>query len=110
MLCKESGTALILDDVRCGWRIDDYGSHNYFGFTPDMAIYSKALGNGYAISSCVGTDEYRGGACEVFLTGSSWNDSIAMAAALACLRISEKEKVASSVMKKGRNFASNLRH
>ena len=108
MLCKESGTALILDDVRCGWRIDDYGSHNYFGFAPDMAIYSKALGNGYAISSCVGTDEYRGGACEVFLTGSSWNDSIAMAAALECLKISEKEKVASSVMKKGKGFCEQF--
>ena len=108
MLCKESGTALILDDVRCGWRIDDYGSHKYFGFTPDMAIYSKALGNGYAISSCVGVDEYRGGACEVFLTGSCWNDAIAMAAALACLRISEKEKVASSVMKKGKEFCEQF--
>jgi len=108
MLCKESGTALILDDVRCGWRIDDYGSHKYFGFTPDMAIHSKALGNGYAISSCVGVDEYRGGACEVFLTGSCWNDAIAMAAALACLRISEKEKVASSVMKKGKEFCEQF--
>lgn len=107
-LCKQHGAALILDDVRCGWRIDDHGSHKYFGFTPDLAIYSKALGNGYAISSCVGTNEYRSGACEVFLTGSCWNDSFAMAAALACLRISEKEKVASSVMKKGKEFCKKL--
>lgn len=108
MLCKESGTALVLDDVRCGWRIDDHGSHKYFGFTPDLTIYSKALGNGYAISSCVGTNEYRSGACEVFLTGSCWNDSLAMAAALACLKISNEKNVANSVLKKGKEFCKRL--
>ena len=54
-LCQKNGSALVLDDVRCGWRLHDEGSHRYFNFTPDIAIYSKALGNGYSISSCVGT-------------------------------------------------------
>ena len=55
-LCEKYGVILILDDVRCGGRLDDGGSHKYFNFSPDLAIYSKALGNGYAISSCVGRD------------------------------------------------------
>ena len=49
-LCRRNGVLLILDDVRCGGRLHGGGSHRYFGFTPDLAVYSKALGNGYAIS------------------------------------------------------------
>ena len=107
-LCRTHETALILDDVRCGWRLDDSGSHNYFGFTPDLAVYSKALGNGYAISACVGTEKFRDGASDVFLTGSSWNDAYAMAASLASLKLSIENKVASSVLTKGKFFCAEL--
>jgi len=107
-LCRDKDIKLILDDVRCGWRIHDDGSHNYFGFMPDMAIYSKALGNGYAISACVGSDACRLGASEVFLTGSCWNDAYAMAAALECLELSRTKKIASSVMQKGIFFCAQL--
>ena len=66
-VCRKNGTALVLDDVRCGWRLNDSGSHKYFNFNPDLAIYSKALGNGYAISACVGNNQFRAGASDVFL-------------------------------------------
>ena len=107
-LCRKNGTALVLDDVRCGWRLHNGGSHKYFNFTPDLAVYSKALGNGYAISACVGTDQYRAGASEVFLTGSCWNDAYAMSAALACMELSEVENTAESVLQKGKNFCEHL--
>ena len=107
-LCRTHETALILDDVRCGWRLDDSGSHNYFGFTPDLTVYSKALGNGYAISACVGTEKFRDGASDVFLTGSSWNDAYAMAASLASLKLSIVNRVASSVLTKGKFFCAEL--
>ena len=34
---------LILDDVRCGFRLGPVGSHPKFGYEPDLAIYCKAL-------------------------------------------------------------------
>ncbi len=107
-LCKTNETLLVLDDVRCGWRLHDCGSHKYFGFTPDLAVYSKALGNGYAISACVGSNQYRNSAAEVFLTGSCWNDAYAMAAALASIKLSIKEKTAQSVLKKGKQFCEHI--
>jgi glutamate-1-semialdehyde 2,1-aminomutase len=100
--------ALVLDDVRCGWRLDDSGSHNYFGFCPDLAVYSKAMGNGYAISACVGRDEFRTSAADVFLTGSCWNDAYAFSAALASLQMSKENLVAKSVLEKGKYFCSKL--
>ena len=107
-LCRDRGTALVLDDVRCGGRLNEGGSHRYFGFTPDLAVYSKALGNGYAISACVGSNLFRAGASEVFLTGSCWNDAFAMAAALACLSLSNEQKTANSVLCKGNIFCEQL--
>jgi len=107
-LAHRHGIALILDDVRCGGRLHLGGSHRYFGFSPDLAIYSKALGNGYAISACVGSNEYRLPAADVFLTGSCWNDAVAMSAAIESLKISADDHVAESVLKKGKQFCSQI--
>ena len=45
---------------------------------------------------------------EVFLTGSCWNDAVAMAAALKSLELSEREEVAKSVLEKGRQLTEGL--
>ena len=41
-LCRANDILLILDDVRTGWRLHKGGSHKYFNFTPDLAVYSRA--------------------------------------------------------------------
>ncbi|MDC7239728.1 MAG: aminotransferase class III-fold pyridoxal phosphate-dependent enzyme, partial [Spirochaetales bacterium] len=53
-ICDENGIVLIIDDVRCGFRLDLGGSARYFGFEPDLACYCKALANGYPVSAVVG--------------------------------------------------------
>ncbi len=106
--CIKNNILLILDDVRTGGRLHDGGSHKYFNFTPDLAIYSKGLGNGFSISACVGKDFLKDASKEVFLTGSCWNDAVAMAAALKSLEISHKENVADSILDKGKYFNSAL--
>ena len=107
-LCRRDGITLILDDVRTGGRLHDGGSHRFFNFTPDMAIYSKALGNGYAISACLSSEEFRKAACDVFLTGSCWNDAVAMAAALASFKLSQENQIASKVLNIGEMFVRRL--
>jgi glutamate-1-semialdehyde 2,1-aminomutase len=107
-LCKKEGITLILDDVRTGGRLHDGGSHRYFDFTPDMAVYSKALGNGYAISACLASSSFREAATEVFLTGSCWNDAFAMAAANKSFEISQTQNVAGQVLRIGAEFSSKL--
>jgi len=106
--CRSRGIALILDDVRAGFRLHDGGSHRAFGFTPDLSCYSKALGNGYAISACLGREEFRRAAREVFLTGSCWNDAVAMAAALKCLELGPDRGVVEKLDQLGRRLGSGL--
>jgi len=107
-LCTENGSLLILDDVRAGWRLHAGGSHRFFNFTPDISVFSKALGNGYAISACVGIEAVKSAASEVFLTGSCWNDAVAMQAALSSLTMCVEGNVPQSVMTKGQFFSERL--
>jgi glutamate-1-semialdehyde 2,1-aminomutase len=84
-LCDRHGVVLIIDDVRCGFRLSLRGSADYFGFAPDLACYCKAIANGYPISALVGNEAMRGEAARVFYTGSYWYQAVPMAAAVACL-------------------------
>jgi glutamate-1-semialdehyde 2,1-aminomutase len=84
-ICDENDIVLIIDDVRVGWRLDIKGSAHAFGFKPDLACYCKAIANGYPISAIVGNEKMRLSASKVFHTGSYWNNSPEMAAAMACI-------------------------
>jgi glutamate-1-semialdehyde 2,1-aminomutase len=91
--CRREGIVLILDDVRCGFRLHLGGSHRHFGFEPDLICFSKALANGYPLSATLGRRELQRAAGRVFLTGSFWNNAVPMAAALATLQILERDNV-----------------
>ena len=84
--CREEGIVLIMDDVRAGFRLHMGGSNEFFGFKPDLICFSKAIGNGYPISACVGTKEMMNAASKVFATGSFWFAAVPMAAAMATLK------------------------
>jgi glutamate-1-semialdehyde 2,1-aminomutase len=84
-ICDDNDIVLIIDDVRAGWRLDIKGSAHYFGFKPDLACYCKAIANGYSISAIVGSEKMKLTASKPFQTGSYWNNSPEMAAAIACI-------------------------
>lgn len=107
-LCREHGALLILDDVRCGFRLSPDGSHSVFGYTPDLAVYCKALANGHPISACVGRSALKPAASRVFLTGSYWNDPAPMAAALATLDIVARDRIPEKLAATGRRFVDGL--
>ncbi|GAA2421853.1 aminotransferase class III-fold pyridoxal phosphate-dependent enzyme [Mycolicibacterium llatzerense] len=85
-LCDRTGAALILDDVRCGFRLDLAGSWEPLGVRPDLSAWSKAIANGYALAAVTGTEALRGAADTIYATGSFWFSAVSMAAALATIR------------------------
>ncbi len=103
-ICDREGIVLIIDDVRCGFRIDMRGSHEYFGFKPDLACYCKAIGNGYPISALVGREELKTYAAKVFYTGSYWFSSVPMAAAIACMKEMKKINAPRVMIKQGKKL------
>lgn len=84
-LCDEQGAALILDDVRAGFRLNLGGSWEPLGVRPDLAAYSKAIANGHALAAITGVDRFREAATKVYATGSFWCTAVPMAAAVATI-------------------------
>ena len=84
-LSDETGAALILDDVRAGFRLDLGGSWETLGIRPDLAAWSKAIANGHPLAAVTGRERFREAAAQVFTTGSFWCGAVPMAAAVATL-------------------------
>ena len=56
-ICTEKKIVLIFDECTTGFRQSLGGLHKDIGITPDIAIFGKALGNGYAITAIIGKKE-----------------------------------------------------
>ncbi|MEC4840399.1 aminotransferase class III-fold pyridoxal phosphate-dependent enzyme [Mycobacteroides chelonae] len=76
---------LILDDVRCGFRLALAGSWEPLGVRPDLSAWSKAIANGYALAAVTGTDALREAATQTYVTGSFWFSAVSMAAGIATI-------------------------
>ena len=107
-LCDRRGAALILDDVRAGFRIHLGGSWEPLGVRPDLSAFSKAIANGEALAAVVGRDSLREGAQQIFATGSFWFAAVPMAAALATLEALEAERAVERMVQAGTHLRDGL--
>jgi len=89
-LCDANDAALIVDDVRAGFRMTLRGSWDLVGVQPDLSAWSKAIANGHALAAVTGNDRYRDAASKIFVTGSFWCSAVSMAAAVATLEELER--------------------
>jgi glutamate-1-semialdehyde 2,1-aminomutase len=103
------GAVLILDEVRTGFRLAFGNSWDRFGIEPDLSAYSKAIGNGYAISAIVGKDSLRQAAIDIYTTGSFWFSATAMAASMATIELLRETNGAEYMDAIGQKFMAGLR-
>ena len=76
---------LIFDECTSGFRQTYGGMHKLYNVTPDIAMFGKALGNGYAITSVIGKKEIMNCAQDSFISSTFWTERIGPAAALKTL-------------------------
>jgi glutamate-1-semialdehyde 2,1-aminomutase len=107
-LADATGAALILDDVRAGFRLSLHGSWDDLGVQPDLSAWSKAIANGYALSAVLGNDRFREAASKLFVTGSFWCSATAMAAALATLNVLEAENGPEHMRRMGQRLRDGI--
>ena len=84
-LCDELGAALVMDEVRAGFRLNHGGSWEPLGIQPDLGAWSKGIANGYPIAAILGSAAYADAASRLFVTGSFWFQAVPMAAAIATI-------------------------
>lgn len=107
-LCTDNGIVLIIDDVRCGFRIDTKGSDHHFGFEADLICFCKALANGYNVSALCGKDSLKSAVGSVFYTGSYWLSSVPFAAGVACIKKLREIDGAKLMNEKGKKMTDGL--
>ncbi len=83
---------LIFDECTSGFRKTFGGLHKYYDIYPDMAMFGKALGNGFAITAVIGKKEYMDFAQSTFISSTFWTERSGPSAALKTLEIMEREK------------------
>lgn len=89
-LATERGIVLIFDECTSGFRQTFGGLHKLYGVEPDMAMFGKALGNGYAITATIGRREVMEAAQSTFISSTFWTERIGPSAALKTLEVMER--------------------
>ena len=98
-LCKENKICLIVDEITSGWRETVGGIYKKFNLHPDIVIYGKAIGNGYAISSILGKKKFMIYANKSFVSSTAWTEKVGFAAANATIDYFIKNKVHLHILK-----------
>jgi glutamate-1-semialdehyde 2,1-aminomutase len=107
-LCDRIGAALVLDEVRAGFRLNHGGSWEAIGVEPDLSAWSKAIANGYPIAAVLGNDRYAAGASSIFVTGSFWFEAVPMAASIATVTALGAEDAVGSMVQRGRRLREGI--
>ena len=105
-LATENNIILIFDECTSGFRETFGGLHKKYGVEPDLAIFAKALGNGYAISACIGRKKFMQAAQQTFISSTFWTERIGPTAALKTLEIMEKERSWDAITKIGNSISN----
>jgi glutamate-1-semialdehyde 2,1-aminomutase len=89
---KQHNIVIISDEITSGWRMTDGGVYKLNGFQPDIVVYAKALGGGYAISAIVGCEEVMDVAQDTFISSTMWTERVGFVAALKTIEVLTRDK------------------
>ncbi len=109
-LTKEFGALLIFDEVKTGFRLARGGAAEFFGITPDLATYAKAMGNGYPAAAFGGTAEVMSVLPDHVSHGGTYaGNRVAAAAAVATLSILRDGTVIEGIRQRGLSIQRGIR-
>ncbi len=91
-LATDKNIVLIFDECSSGFRETFGGIFKKFGVEPDVAMFGKTLGNGYALTAVVGKKSVMEAAQTSFISSTFWTERIGPTAALETLKVMERVK------------------
>jgi glutamate-1-semialdehyde 2,1-aminomutase len=109
-LTEEFGILLIFDEVKTGFRFARGGAAEFFGITPDLATYAKAMGNGYPAAAFGGRAEIMSMLPDKVSHGGTYaGNRVAAAAASKTLEIIRDTDVLDTIRATGLRIQDGLR-
>lgn len=114
-LCHKEGALFILDEVITGFRWHLQGAQTYFGVKPDLTTFGKGIANGHSVSAVCGRKDIMelGGIFHdqprLFLMSTTYGaEAHSLAAALATIRVYQKEPVVDHLWSIGKDLIIGL--
>ncbi len=105
-VCNEKKIILIFDECTSGYRENMGGVHLKFKVNPDIAIFGKALGSGYAINAIIGKRKIMEKAENTFISSTFWGERIGYTAALSSIKEFRRLNVFKKIEKNGKMIKS----
>jgi len=99
---KENGAVLIVDEITAGWRLNVGGAHMILGIDPDIAVFGKAISNGFPMGAIIGKKEVMDAAQETFISSTYWTDRIGFVSSLATIKALQREDVVGHLNEMGK--------
>lgn len=108
-LADANGIVLVFDECTSGFRETFGGLYSKYGVEPDMAVYGKTMGNGYAATAVVGRRAVMEAAQSTFISSTFWTERIGSVAALKTLEVMEREESWARITATGNDYRTRLR-
>ena len=92
-ITREKHIVLIFDEITAGFRLCAGGSHLALGVSPDIAVFAKAVANGYPVSAIIGIRDVMEAAQDTFISSTFGTERVSFAAAVAAIGCYQKYHV-----------------
>jgi len=100
-VADEHGCVLIFDEVSSGWKQNIGGVHMLLKVYPDIAVFSKAMSNGFPMAAIIGKAKVMDAAQTTFISSTAWTERIGPTAALATIKKMQEKNVPAHLKKIG---------
>jgi glutamate-1-semialdehyde aminotransferase len=101
-LCDRAGAVLVLDEVKTGFRLRPGGWQELAGVDADLAVFGKAMSNGFPLAAVVGRADVMDAARRTWVSSTLASEATALAAAAAVLDRHDATDVCAALAETGR--------
>lgn len=101
---EEHSIVFIFDEISSGWRLTVGGAHLTFNVFPDIAVFAKAISNGFPMAAIIGKGEIMDTAQETFISSTYWTERIGPTAALATIKKLKENNVPQHLIAVGKKI------
>ena len=108
-LATQKNIVLVFDECSSGFRETYGGIFKKFNVIPDMVMFGKTIGNGYALTAVIGKRSVMEAAQSTFISSTFWTERIGPSAALTTLKIMEREKSWQKITNTGIKMQNGLK-
>lgn len=98
---RDQGIVFVVDEITAGFRLNSGGAHLVLGLQPDIAVFGKAISNGFPMGIIIGKKNIMEKAQETFISSTYWTDRVGPATSLATIKYFIKNNICDYLIKVG---------